>query len=54
MSRTCDGENWTAINCHGEVERMDRLQKKAFKMKFCIDCHKQKKAQLDCWLACHH
>lgn len=41
-------------NCHGEVERMDRLQKKAFQMKFCIDCHKQKKAQLDCWLACHH
>ena len=41
-------------NCHGEVERMDRLEKKVFKMKFCIDCHKQKKAQLDCWLACHH
>jgi hypothetical protein len=41
-------------DCHGQVERMDRLQKKAFKMKFCIDCHKVKKAQLDCWLACHH
>ena len=39
--------------CHGEVGRMDRLQKKVFKMQFCIDCHKQKKAQLDCWLACH-
>jgi len=23
---------------------MDRLQKKAFKMKFCIDCHKLKKS----------
>lgn len=41
-------------DCHGEVEQMDRLQKKVFKMKFCIDCHKLKKAQLDCWLACHH
>ena len=42
------------IDCHGQVERMDRLQKKVFKMKFCIDCHKVKKAQVDCWLACHH
>ena len=41
-------------DCHGQVERMDRLQKKKFKMKFCIDCHKLKKAQVDCWLACHH
>jgi hypothetical protein len=40
--------------CHGQVERMDRLQKKIFKMKFCKDCHIKKKAQLDCWLACHH
>ena len=40
--------------CHGQVARMDRLQTKLFKMQFCIDCHKQKKAQLDCWLACHH
>jgi Cytochrome c7 and related cytochrome c len=40
-------------DCHGRVEEMDRLQKKDFKMKFCIDCHKLKKAQLDCWLACH-
>ena len=42
------------IDCHGQVERMDRLQKKKFKMKFCIECHKSKKAQVDCWLACHH
>jgi len=41
-------------NCHGPVERKDRLQPKGFEMKFCIDCHQQKKAQLDCWLACHH
>jgi hypothetical protein len=25
-----------------------------FKMAFCVDCHKQKNAPLDCWLACHH
>jgi hypothetical protein len=24
-----------------------------FKMGFCITCHKEKKAQTDCWLACH-
>lgn len=40
--------------CHGAVETMDRLQPVNFKMKFCIDCHKARKAQLDCWLACHH
>ena len=40
--------------CHGRVEQMDRLQKTAFKMQFCKDCHIRKKAQLDCWLACHH
>jgi hypothetical protein len=42
------------LPCHGDVKQMDRLQKKEFKMKFCIDCHREKKAQLDCWLACHH
>jgi hypothetical protein len=25
-----------------------------FEMGFCIGCHKQKNAQIDCWLACHH
>jgi hypothetical protein len=25
-----------------------------FKMKFCITCHKQLNAQLDCWMACHN
>jgi hypothetical protein len=25
-----------------------------FKMGFCIGCHQQMNAQLDCWLACHH
>ena len=42
------------IQCHGDVQRMDRLRPVNFEMGFCIDCHKEKKAQLDCWLACHH
>ena len=41
-------------DCHGPVEQMDRLEFKPFQMKFCIECHQKKKAQLDCWLACHH
>jgi len=41
-------------NCHGQVQVMDRLQPVDFKMQFCINCHKDKNAQLDCWLACHH
>jgi hypothetical protein len=39
--------------CHGQVQRMDRLIKVDFKMGFCIGCHRQMKAQVDCWLACH-
>ena len=40
-------------NCHGDVKTKDRLQRVDFQMGFCIDCHRKKKAQLDCWLACH-
>ena len=40
--------------CHGKVETMDRLKDAEFKMGFCIACHKEKKANLDCWLACHN
>lgn len=40
--------------CHGYVERMDRLVRVDFKMGFCIGCHEQMNAQLDCWLACHN
>ncbi len=39
--------------CHGVVEAMDRLKGTSFKMGFCVDCHRQKKVNLDCWLACH-
>ena len=40
--------------CHGDVKEYDRLVQVDFKMAFCVDCHKQKNAPLDCWLACHH
>ena len=39
--------------CHGKVETMDRIKGKRLKMGFCIECHRQKNANLDCWLACH-
>ena len=40
--------------CHGVVKTMDRLKKSSFQMGFCLDCHREKKATLDCWLACHN
>lgn len=40
--------------CHGRVETMDRLLRKRFKMGFCIECHKDKQVNVDCWLACHN
>lgn len=40
--------------CHGDVKSMDRLRRVDFKMKFCIDCHKERNAQLGCYLGCHH
>jgi len=40
--------------CHGKVETMDRLKDAQFKMGFCITCHREKKANVDCWLACHN
>lgn len=39
--------------CHDQVASQDRIKGKQFKMGFCIDCHKQNGANLDCWLACH-
>jgi adenine-specific DNA methylase len=40
--------------CHGEVEYMDRIRGKFFYMQFCIECHRERKANLDCWLSCHN
>jgi hypothetical protein len=39
--------------CHGEIETMDRITGRYFYMEFCIKCHREKKANLGCWLACH-
>jgi predicted CXXCH cytochrome family protein len=47
---------WAGLDCsqcHGEVQTMDRLRPVEFKMGFCVGCHRQMNAQLDCWLACH-
>jgi hypothetical protein len=40
--------------CHGKIETMDRIKGVAFQMGFCVGCHREKKANLDCWLACHN
>lgn len=40
--------------CHGDVASMDRLRPVNFQMNFCITCHKERNAQLDCYLGCHH
>ena len=40
--------------CHGDVKVKDRLERVEFEMGFCIGCHRENKAQLDCWLACHN
>lgn len=41
------------IDCHGDVKTFDRLKKVDFQMNFCLNCHRKKNAQIDCWLACH-
>jgi hypothetical protein len=41
-------------HCHGEIQTFDRIPAKKFQMGFCVDCHKQNKAKLGCWLACHN
>lgn len=39
--------------CHGDVKSMDRLIPVDFNMGFCVTCHRQYNANLDCWLSCH-
>lgn len=46
-------KNIQCRQCHGLVETMDRIQGKHFYMGFCIECHKEKNANVGCWLACH-
>jgi hypothetical protein len=39
--------------CHGEVAAMERIIRSVtLKMGWCLDCHKQHKASIDCW-TCH-
>ena len=40
--------------CHGQIETMDRIKGIRFEMGFCVTCHRQRKVNLDCWLACHN
>jgi hypothetical protein len=46
--------NLDCTECHGDIKAKDRLQSVNLQMGFCIECHKKKNAQTDCWLACHH
>ena len=40
--------------CHGIVEAQDRLADPHLKMGFCLECHRQRNANIGCWLACHN
>lgn len=40
--------------CHGAIGTMDRIQGIYFYMGFCLNCHRQRKVNIDCWLACHN
>jgi hypothetical protein len=41
------------VSCHGAVETMDRIYDPHPKiMGFCVTCHREQKAGLDCW-TCH-
>mgnify|MGYP001825183618 FL=1 len=39
--------------CHGQVQNLQRLPQKIWYMGECIECHRKKNDNLDCWLACH-
>ncbi len=38
--------------CHGEVEKTDRLSQVTFYMGFCVQCHQERQAPMTC-SACH-
>jgi hypothetical protein len=40
--------------CHGPVQEIQRLPQKIWRMGECVECHRKKNANLDCWLACHN
>jgi len=40
-------------NCHGNVAAMERITRSVkIKMGWCLNCHRQHKASIDCW-TCH-
>lgn len=40
-------------SCHGEVAGMERISRQAsLKMGWCLDCHREYQASIDCW-TCH-
>jgi hypothetical protein len=47
-------KNIACQECHGPVETMDRLPRTRFQMGFCVKCHRERKANVGCWLACHN
>ncbi|HDY89406.1 MAG TPA: cytochrome c family protein [bacterium] len=38
--------------CHGNIKTMDRITYKKFEMGFCVNCHRERNASLDC-VTCH-
>jgi len=40
--------------CHGDVKTLQRLPEKVWRMGVCVECHRAKKVNVDCWLACHN
>ena len=45
--------NLACSTCHGEVEAMVRITRSVkLKMGWCLNCHKQHSASIDCW-TCH-
>lgn len=45
-------EDLACQQCHGEVETVDTLHQVTFYMGFCIDCHNDKEASVECSV-CH-
>jgi hypothetical protein len=45
-------KNVRCAECHGEVERVDRLNQVTFYMGFCLNCHNRRGATREC-VACH-
>jgi len=40
-------------NCHGDVAAMERIKRSVkIEMGWCLNCHRQHKASIDCW-TCH-